>query len=206
MKKPLLSVLALIALLSTACNDLKKPEAKDEPQEATSDTAVVYRKGDTVADAAASAANSVDSAWDMTKAKLADTKYEEIDLPEISVRDDEKYSVYGLEETVLFDTDKAEIKPTATRALSEIGGSIGRRYGKSQVRVMGFADSRGDKSYNKELSAKRAEAVKNWLTSNASIGADRISLEPMGETAPVATNATPEGRKQNRRVEIAVIK
>jgi outer membrane protein OmpA-like peptidoglycan-associated protein len=114
--------------------------------------------------------------------------------------------VYGLEETVLFDTDKAEIKPTATRALSEIGGSIGRRYGKSQVRVLGFADSRGDKSYNKELSAKRAEAVKTWLTNNASIGADRISLEPMGETAPVATNATAEGRQQNRRVEIAVIK
>jgi outer membrane protein OmpA-like peptidoglycan-associated protein len=206
MHKTLLSALALTALLSTACNDLKKPEQKDEPQEATNDTAVVYRKGETVADAANSAANSVDSAWDMTKAKLADAKYEEIDLPEISVRDDDRYSVYGLEETVLFDTDKAEIKPTATRALSEIGGSIGRRYGKSQVRVLGFADSRGDKSYNKELSAKRAEAVKTWLTNNASIGADRISLEPMGETAPVATNATAEGRQQNRRVEIAVIK
>lgn len=206
MNKHLLSALALTALLSSACNDLKKPQEKDEPQEATADTAVVYRKGDTVADAAAGAANAADNAWDMTKAKLADAKYEEIDLPEITVRDDDKYSVYGLEETVLFDTDKAEIKPTATRALSEIGGSIGRRYGKSQVRVLGFADSRGDKSYNKELSAKRAEAVKNWLTSNASIGNDRISLEPMGESAPIATNATPEGRQQNRRVEIAVIK
>ena len=71
---------------------------------------------------------------------------------------------------------------------------------------MGFADSRGDKNYNKELSAQRAEAVRNWLTSNASIGADRISIEPMGESAPVASNATPEGRQQNRRVEIAVIK
>ncbi|UOG75427.1 OmpA family protein [Hymenobacter tibetensis] len=206
MKKNLFSVLALTALLASGCNDLKKPEEKDEPQEATADTAVVYRKGATVADAAAGAANSVDAAWDMTKAKLADVKYEEIDLPEISVRGDDKYSVYSLEETVLFDTDKATIKPTATRALSEIGGSIGRRYGKSQVRVMGFADSRGDKNYNKELSAQRAEAVKNWLTSNASIGADRITLEPMGESAPVASNATAEGRQQNRRVEIAVIK
>jgi outer membrane protein OmpA-like peptidoglycan-associated protein len=206
MKKNLFSVLALTALLASGCNDLKKPEEKDEPQEATADTAVVYRKGATVADAAAGAANSVDAAWDMTKAKLADVKYEEIDLPEISVRGDDKYSVYSLEETVLFDTDKATIKPTATRALSEIGGSIGRRYGKSQVRVMGFADSRGDKDYNKELSAQRAEAVKNWLTSNASIGTDRITLEPMGESAPVASNATAEGRQQNRRVEIAVIK
>ncbi|UOQ66705.1 OmpA family protein [Hymenobacter volaticus] len=206
MKKTLFSALALTAIFTSSCNDLKKPQEKDEPQEATTDTAVVYRKGASVADAAAGAANSVDAAWDMTKAKLADVKYEEIDLPEISVRGDDKYSVYGLEETVLFDTDKATIKPTATRALSEIGGSIGRRYGKSQVRVMGFADSRGDKNYNKELSAQRAEAVKNWLTSNASIGADRISIEPMGESAPVASNATPEGRQQNRRVEIAVIK
>lgn len=210
MKKTLFSALALTAIFASSCNDLKKPQEKDEPQEATTDTAVVYREGASVADAAAGAAagaaNSVDAAWDMTKAKLADVKYEEIDLPEISVRGDDKYSVYGLEETVLFDTDKATIKPTATRALSEIGGSIGRRYGKSQVRVMGFADSRGDKNYNKELSAQRAEAVRNWLTSNASIGADRISIEPMGESAPVASNATPEGRQQNRRVEIAVIK
>ncbi|WP_375434279.1 OmpA family protein [uncultured Hymenobacter sp.] len=206
MKKTFLSAFALTALLASSCNDLKKPQEKDEPQEATSDTAVVYREGASVAGAAAGAANSVDAAWDMTKAKLADVKYEEIDLPEISVRGDDKYSVYGLEETVLFDTDKATIKPTATRALSEIGGSIGRRYGKSQVRVMGFADSRGDKNYNKELSAQRAEAVKNWLASNASISADRISIEPMGEAAPIASNATPEGRQQNRRVEIAVIK
>ena len=210
MKRNLLSTLALTTLLASACNDLKKPQEKDEPQEATNDTAVVYRKGASVADAAAGAAsgaaNAVDNAWDMTKAKLADVKYEEIDLPEISVRGDDRYSVYSLEETVLFDTDKATIKPTATRALSEIGGSIGRRYGQGQVRVMGFADSRGDKNYNKELSAQRAEAVKNWLTSNASIGADRISVEPMGEAAPVASNATPKGRQQNRRVEIAVIK
>lgn len=217
MKKPFLTVLAVAGLLTSACNDLKKPEAKDQPQEATTDTAVVYRDGegpagaanaagDAVAGAAATAGNAVDNAWDMTKAKLADVKYEEIDLPEISVRGDDRYSVYGLEEKVLFDTDKAEIKSTATRALSEIGGSIGRRYGTGQVRVMGFADSRGDKNYNRELSAKRAEAVKNWLTKNASISADRISLEPMGEEAPVASNATAAGRQQNRRVEIAVTK
>ena len=195
MKKHLLSVLAATTLLASSCGDMKKPEEKDQLQEATADTAVVARDGATVADAA----------WDMTKAKLADVTYEEIDLPEISVRSDDKFSVYGLEETVLFDTDKAEIKPTATRALSEIAASIGRRHGKSQVRVMGFADSRGDKNYNRELSAKRAEAVKKWLAQNGGMGDARVSIEPMGEAAPVASNATAEGRQQNRRVEIAVI-
>lgn len=213
MNKTLLSALAATALLASACSDLKKPEEKDQAVEATADTAVVYRDGatagdaaDATASAAAGAANSVDAAWDMTKAKLADVTYEEIDLPEITVRGDDRYSVYALEEKVLFDTDKAEIKPTATRALSEIAGSIGRRYGKSQVRVMGFADSRGDKAYNKELSAKRAEAVKNWLAKNGGMGDARISIEPMGEAAPVASNATAAGRQENRRVEIAVIK
>jgi outer membrane protein OmpA-like peptidoglycan-associated protein len=69
---------------------------------------------------------------------------------------------------------------------------------------MGFADSRGDKSYNKELSAQRAEAVKNYLVKNGNIEAARISVEPMGEAAPVASNATAAGRQENRRVEIAV--
>lgn len=205
MKKHLFPLLTLAAMMATACSDLKKPEEKDQLAEATADTAVVARDGATVGEAASGAVNAVDAAWDMTKAKLADVTYEEIDLPEISVRGDDKFSVYALEETVLFDTDKAEIKPTATRALSEIGASIGRRHGKSQVRIMGFADSRGDKNYNKELSAKRAEAVKNWFTKSAGISAARISIEPMGESAPVASNATAEGRQQNRRVEIAVL-
>ena len=74
----------------------------------------------------------------------------------------------------------------------------------SQVRVMGFADSRGDKSYNKALSEQRAEAVKSYLVANGSIAADRLSVEPMGEAMPVATNATAAGRQENRRVEIAV--
>ncbi|WBO84515.1 OmpA family protein [Hymenobacter yonginensis] len=206
MKKTLLSALAATALLASSCSDLKKPEEKDQLSEATADTAVVASNGTTVADAAAGAANAVDSAWDMTKAQLANETYEEIDLPEVTVRGNEKYSVYGLEEKVLFDTDKADIKPSATRALSEIAASIGRRYGKSQVRVLGFADSRGDKSYNKELSAKRAEAVKKWLAMNGGMGDARVSIEPMGEAAPVASNATAEGRQENRRVEIAVIK
>ncbi|WBA41527.1 OmpA family protein [Hymenobacter canadensis] len=206
MKKTLLSALAATALLASACSDLKKPEEKDQLSEATNDTAVVASNGTTVADAAAGAANAADAAWDMTKAQLANETYEEIDLPEVTVRGNEKYSVYGLEEKVLFDTDKAEIKPTATRALSEIAASIGRRYGKSQVRVLGFADSRGDKSYNKELSAKRADAVKKWLAINGGMGDARVSIEPMGEAAPVASNATAEGRQANRRVEIAVIK
>ncbi|SHI31902.1 Outer membrane protein OmpA [Hymenobacter daecheongensis DSM 21074] len=207
MKKQLLSIVALVALLS-ACDNLKNPETKDQPQEATQDTAVVYRDGETaagaVADAANAAGNAVDNTWDMTKAQLADVKYPEVNTSEVTVRGNDEYSVYGLEETVLFDTGKAEIKASARKALDQISASIGQRYATGPVRIMGFADSRGDKDFNKELSAQRAEAVKNWLAQNGKIDAGRVSLEPMGESSPVASNATAEGRKQNRRVEIAV--
>ncbi|RSK49364.1 OmpA family protein [Hymenobacter rigui] len=216
MKKTLLSALAATMLLAS-CSDLKKPEEKDQLSEATADTAVVARTGETVEQAAENATasaenaadkagNAVENAWDMTKAKLADEKLEEIDLPEVSVRSNDQYNVYGLDEKILFDTDKADIKPSATRALSEISASIARRYKGKDVRIMGFADSRGDKSYNKELSAQRAAAVKKWLISNGMMTDAQVTLEPMGEAAPAATNATAAGRQQNRRVEIAVRK
>ena len=153
---------------------------------------------------ASNAGVAIDNAWDMGKSKLADVKFKEITLPGVSVRGDSTYNVYSVDETVLFDTDKADIKPGAVEALKQIAGSIGQRYSASQVRVMGFADARGAKGYNKELSEQRAEAVKNYLVANGNIAATRISVEPMGEAMPVASNATAAGRQENRRVEIAV--
>ena len=88
--------------------------------------------------------------------------------------------------------------------MNQVVVSIGRRYGKNQIQVMGFADSRGDKNYNKELSERRAEAVKKWLVTNGKIDASRLSVEPMGEALPAASNATAAGRQENRRVAIAV--
>lgn len=195
MKTTFLSLLAAMVLL-TSC-ETKQSETKDQLSEAGQDTAVMARDGRT-------AAAMVDDTWDMSKAKLADVKYPEITTAGVTVRGDSTYNVYSLEETVLFDTDKAEIKPGAAEALQQITGSIGQRYGTGAVRVMGFADSRGDKSYNRELSEKRAEAVKNYLVSTSKMDAARVSVEPMGESQPVATNATAAGRQENRRVEIAV--
>jgi outer membrane protein OmpA-like peptidoglycan-associated protein len=202
MKKSILSLMAATALLASC--ETKHSETKDQLAEAGQDTAVMARTGQTAGDMATDAANAADNAWDMTKAKLADVKLTEITLPGVRVRGDSTYNVYSVDETVLFDTDKSEIKPSAAETLKQITGSIGQRYGTRQVRVMGFADSRGDKDYNKELSEKRAEAVKNYLVTNGSIDASRISVEPMGEAMPAASNATAAGRKENRRVEIAV--
>ena len=203
MKKYFLPLLATAIVLSSC--ETKHSETKDQLAEAGQDTAVLARDGSqTVADAASGTATAVDNAWDMTKVKLADVKFKEITLPGVSVRGDNTYNVYSVDEQILFDTDKADIKPSAAEALKQITGSIGQRYATGQVRVMGFADSRGDKNYNKELSEKRAEAVKSYLVATGGIDAGRVSVEPMGEAMPVASNATAEGRQENRRVEIAV--
>ena len=202
MKKSFLFLLAAATLLASC--ETKKSETKDQLGEAGQDTAVMARDGQTAADVASNAGAAIDYAWDMGKSKLADVKFKEITLPGVSVRGDSTYNVYSVDETVLFDTDKADIKASAAEALKQIAGSIGQRYGASQVRVMGFADARGAKGYNKALSEQRAEAVKNYLVANGKIDAARVSVEPMGEAMPVASNATAAGRQKNRRVEIAV--
>lgn len=208
---PLLATSVLLA----SCSDLKKSDEKNTLGDATADTAVVARTGKTVGDVATSTANSIDStaskvgsavgnAFDLTKAKLADVKLPEVSLPGVTVRGNEDYQVYNLEEKVLFDTDKATIKPGAAEALKQISASITKRYPGKDVRVLGFADARGDKSYNRALSQQRAEAVKSYLITTDKLPADHLSTEAFGESQPVATNATPAGRQENRRVEIAV--
>jgi outer membrane protein OmpA-like peptidoglycan-associated protein len=214
-KFPLAILAAATLTLATSCNDLKKTDDKNSLSDATQDTAVVARTGNTAADAAANAANAVDSAatkagsaisnaFDLTKAKLSDVKFPEVNLPGVSVRGNDDYQVYGVDEKVLFDTDKATVKPSAADALKQITASITQRYAGKDVRILGFADSRGDKSYNRDLSKQRAEAVKNYLVTTNKLPADRVSTEAFGEEQPVASNATAAGRQENRRVEIAV--
>lgn len=215
MNKLTLGLLAAATLTFASCNDLKKSDDKDTLSDATQDTAVVARTGKTAADVATNAADAVDSAaskagsaignaFDLTKAKLSDVKFPEVNLPGVTVRGNSDYQVYGVDEKVLFDTDKATVKPSAADALKQITASINQRYAGKDVRILGFADSRGDKSYNRDLSKQRADAVKNYLITTNKMPADRISTEAFGEEQPVASNATPAGRQENRRVEIAV--
>jgi outer membrane protein OmpA-like peptidoglycan-associated protein len=215
MNKLTLGLLAAATLTFASCNDLKKSDDKDTLSDATQDTAVVARTGKTAADVATNAADAVDSAaskagsaignaFDLTKAKLSDVKFPEVNLPGVTVRGNSDYQVYGVDEKVLFDTDKATVKSSAADALKQITASINQRYAGKDVRILGFADSRGDKSYNRDLSKQRADAVKNYLITTNKMPADRISTEAFGEEQPVATNATPAGRQENRRVEIAV--
>lgn len=145
---------------------------------------------------------SQDSGWNAVSFNGPLFSYDEITDSTISVRGGEGYAIYSLDEAVLFDSDKSTVRPEAAGNLEQLSGSLSKRFKGGEIRIYGHTDAKGSAGYNMELAEQRAEAVKNWLVTHARIDAVSISLHPVGESEPVATNATETGRQQNRRVEI----
>jgi len=111
---------------------------------------------------------------------------------------------------VLFDFDKAELKPEAAQALGRVVDII-RRRGPRAVTVAGHTDSVGGDAYNDQLSRRRAQAVQTWMAVNGGGGLPPVRVEGRGEREPVAPNTVdgrdnPEGRQKNRRVEVLLEK
>lgn len=104
---------------------------------------------------------------------------------------------------VLFDFDKAVIKPEGKSKLDDISNKV-RGINLEVVIAIGHADWIGTDQYNQRLSVRRAESVKAYLVSKG-IEGNRVYTEGKGEKQPVADNKTREGRAKNRRVEIEVI-
>jgi outer membrane protein OmpA-like peptidoglycan-associated protein len=145
--------------------------------------------------------NNATADWNSIDFNAPAVNYEEITDRNINVRGNESYGIYGVGENILFDEGKATIRSDAEANLKQIVSSIDKRYNGGNVRVYGFTDAQGSAGANKELAQQRADAVKAWLQSNG-VDAARISVNAIGESQPVATNSTEEGRQQNRRVEI----
>lgn len=101
---------------------------------------------------------------------------------------------------ILFDVNKDIIKPASYEVIGEIGEAM-QQNAQLKILIIGHTDSDGDAAANKLLSEKRAVAVKNYLTSKYKIAASRIQTEGKGESLPIASNTTSEGKAQNRRVE-----
>ncbi len=112
---------------------------------------------------------------------------------------------------VLFDFDKAEIKPAAAESLAELAGII-RDRAKGPVRIEGHTDSIGVDTYNQRLSERRAAAVKAWLVSRENLPANRFATAGFGKRSPAVPNTKPDGsddpkgRQLNRRVVITARK
>jgi len=103
---------------------------------------------------------------------------------------------------LFFDSGKAALKPGARNTLSKIAEQL-RVSQDAQISIEGHTDSVGSDTYNQALSEKRAAAVRDYLVSRG-LGAAKINITGQGETAPVASNDTPAGRQQNRRVELVI--
>jgi OOP family OmpA-OmpF porin len=109
----------------------------------------------------------------------------------------------SLSADVLFDFDKAEIKPEFTAEI-DAAAELLLANPDVTVRIDGHTDSIGTEEYNQGLSERRAEAVAAYLEA-AGVSRDRMTVAGFGETQPVASNDTAEGRALNRRVEIDLI-
>ena len=105
---------------------------------------------------------------------------------------------------VNFDFDKSTIRPDAGAILQE-AARILREEPDVDVAVDGHTDARGTDEYNQRLSERRAQAVADYLA-RLGVAASRLRPEGFGESRPVADNDTEEGRAQNRRVELNVIR
>lgn len=110
---------------------------------------------------------------------------------------DGSVKIYG----ILFDFDKADIKPESKPALDAIAALLKSQPALS-IFVVGHTDGKGSLDHNMKLSQARAKAVVAALTGQYGIAAARLDGHGVGPLAPVATNTTEEGRKQNRRVEL----
>lgn len=104
---------------------------------------------------------------------------------------------------VNFDFDKNEIRPDS-RPMLDAAIRILKENPDVRIAVEGFTDAIGSDDYNKALSMRRAEAVFQYLV-NGGIDPERMKVAGYGKSRPVASNDTPSGRAQNRRVELHVV-
>jgi outer membrane protein OmpA-like peptidoglycan-associated protein len=103
---------------------------------------------------------------------------------------------------ILFDFDSYALRPVAREHLTNLAESL-REYPNSEVLIVGHTDSSGSDEYNQTLSENRANSAGSYLI-RAGVAPSRVRMMGLGETEPVASNDTPDGMQQNRRVEVAI--
>ena len=106
------------------------------------------------------------------------------------------------ENAVRFDTNKSTLTSSAKANLDKLV-PVFNQYPDTNIQIYGYTDSTGSAEYNLKLSEQRAASVKTYLATKG-ISSARFNTSGLGIADPIATNDTPEGRSQNRRVEFAI--
>lgn len=152
--------------------------------------------------------NHIDQEANTPYGAMVDTKgreiiwysvYEEINNPEDMSASFIRYiNTYDL----LFETEKTEVAPQYHRFLDNVAAAMNNNTA-YKLTLVGHADDRGESEFNLDLSKKRAEAVKTYLTGKG-VAASRITTTGVGETQPINTEKTPESRAEERRVQFVI--
>ena len=129
------------------------------------------------------------------KAKLQGTQAQ--------VKKDGNALVINLPGGVTFASDSADISSGFYSVLNRIAQSL-NNYPETRIQVNGYTDSTGKDAHNQELSQRRANAVAQYLIGQG-VSSSRIIANGFGSSNPIASNSTPDGRLQNRRVEIKIL-
>ena len=115
---------------------------------------------------------------------------------------------FQLTADLLFDFDKAELRPEAEALLRDVLAQIKAKVKRPSILVEGHTDAKGSDEYNDALSQRRATSVEAWLVKVGRVSGKSVTTAGMGERSPVAPNEKPDGtddaagRQKNRRVEI----
>lgn len=192
MKNLLAMVTCVLFLMSCSKTDQKDVDTSDE-------NTMVLKENDKVA-----SDTKKKTDWEEVDVTSPVVDYEEVTSDGIEVRAGENYSVYSVDEKILFDFDKATIREGGEQKLAEVVKSVKKRHPEASIAVKGHTDAVGSKEYNKDLSEDRAQAVADYIRENSDLSKDDVTILAMGEQDPASTNETAEGRQDNRRVEIMV--
>ncbi|MEO9636050.1 MAG: OmpA family protein [Parasphingorhabdus sp.] len=111
--------------------------------------------------------------------------------------------ILNMPSNVTFPVNSSAISPAFQATLGDVANTLSS-YEKSYVDVLGHTDSTGSDTYNQSLSERRAESVANFLA-NSGVQRARLATKGFGESQPIASNSTEEGRSANRRVEIKIV-
>jgi outer membrane protein OmpA-like peptidoglycan-associated protein len=161
------------------------------------------------------AAQESNQAADPSKNKILDLVFRVDDLggkvQDLQVKETGQEIRIELAADVLFDFDKADLRPAAQKTLHQAAGIIQDK-AKGAVRIEGHTDSKGNDAYNQKLSERRAASVKAWFIDKEGLGNVQFTTQGFGAKKPIASNTKPDGsddpdgRQKNRRVEIILKK
>ena len=161
------------------------------------------------------AAQETNQVADPAKNKILDLVFRVDDLggkvQDLQVKETGQEIRIELAADVLFDFDKANLRPAAQKTLHQAAGIIQDK-AKGAVRIEGHTDSKGNDAYNQKLSERRAASVKAWFIEKEALGNMQFATQGFGAKKPVASNTKPDGsddpdgRQKNRRVEIILKK